>query len=382
MPNINPFFKCLLVGIVAILFTCNNQIQKTGTNKYTFEIKETVALPLDSLTGFGSSRLQNIQIDNNEYLYVLYSSGAIHNITIFNLGLKILERKISLSQEGPNAVPNPFGIFVLNPDSIFVHARPFRIYLINRYGSVTDWFDTSDGSLEIEPSIMVSSMKPVIYRDKQLYFCAELIYPHPIYDHTKIPIVIKLNPNSKSLSYPYYRTKKFNDGQWGMGGLHTRFYHTYNPDEDLMVHSHGNDEYIYIYDSANNMSKYYAGSSSMKEIKPYSRTQVLETGETHRYEATTGAYEAIKYDPYRKMYYRFAFLPVEDIATQPTVFYGKITIIILDQHFQKVGEYLLPNGYDHTVSFVGKAGLHIASRIKYSQDENFLTFDIFVPVEK
>ncbi len=120
----------------------------------------------------------------------------------------------------------------------------------------------------------------------------------------------------------------------------------------------------------------------MKPIKPPSKDKVFDSGETFRYEAFTGAYEAIKYDPYRQMYYRFAFLPVEDPATQPTVLHGKIAIIILDNNFQKVGEYVLPNGYNHLMSFVGKAGLHIASRTKYSQDENFLTFDIFVPVEK
>ena len=374
--------RLLIVFILLTFICCNSYVKHVAVDRYTLITNESIRLHLDSLTGFASSRLQNIEIDNKEYLYVLYSSGEIHNISIFDLELKVLERKIYLSQEGPNAVPNPFGIFVLNPDSIFVHARPYRIYLLNRYGSVKDWYNTSDGSLEIEPSLMVSSLKPVINREKQLYFCAELIYPHPIQDHTKIPTVIKLNPYTKSLSYPYYRTEKFNDGQWGMGGMHTRFYQTYNEADDLMVHSHGNDEYIYVYDEANKMTKYYAGSADMKEIKPFSKTQVIDAGESHRYEATTGAYEAIKYDPYRQMYYRFAFLPVEDIATQHSVFYGKIAIIILDRNFQKVGEYILPKGYDHTVSFVGKAGLHIASRAKYGQDENFLTFDIFVPVEK
>lgn len=375
-------FNSILLGISIMLFTCNNQLQKNTINKYIFEIKESISLPLDTQTGFSSSSIQNILINDQEFLYLLYSTGSNPSISVFNLREKKLDRKIYLSHEGPNGVPNPFGLLVYNSDSIFVHARPLRIYLINKYGTVIDWYNTSDGSLNIEPTVMVNTLKPGIFRNKNLYLCTELIYPNPIKDHSKIPVVVKVSIDSKKISYPYFRTEKYQEGQWGMTSTHARFYHTYNEADDLMVHSHGNDEYIYVYDATDKMKKYYAGSAGMKEIKPFSKTQVLEAGEIHRYEATTGAYESIKYDPYRQMYYRFAFLPVEDIATQPSVFYGKIAIIILDRNFQKVGEYILPKGYDHTVSFVGKAGLHIASRAKYGQDENFLTFDIFVPVEK
>jgi len=375
-------FKILVFSISILLFTCNSKLKQRGINKYTFEVKESIYLPLDTLTGFNSSSIQNVLIGDEEFLFQLYITGSHPSISVFNLREKKLDRKIYLSHEGPNGVPNPFGLYILNYDSIFVHARPLHLYLINRYGSVINRFKISDGSLQLEPTVMMNTAKTAIYKDGKFYLCAELMYSKPIRDHTEIPVVVKVDINANEISYPYYRTEKYQEGQWGMTSTHTRFYQTYNPDEDLMVHSHGNDEYIYVYDKADNMSKYYAGSASMKEIKPFSKTQVLESSESFRYEATTGAYESIKYDPYRKMYYRFAFLPVEDIATQPSVFYGKIAIIILDEYFLKVGEYILPKGYNHLMSFVGKAGLHIASRTKYSQDENFLTFDIFVPVEK
>jgi hypothetical protein len=381
MAGNNYLFKYILIVVSLIFITCNSQLQKTDINKYTFDVKESLSLPLDTLTGFNSSSIQNVLIGDEEFLFQLYITGSNPSISVFDLREKKLDRKIYLSQEGPNGVPNPFGLFVLNYDSIFVHARPLHLYLINRFGSVINRINISDGTLEIEPTVMLNTIKPAIYRDNKIYLCAELIYAKPIIDHSKIPVVIKLDINTKEISYPFYRTDKYQEGQWGMTSTHARFYQTYNPDKDLMVHSHGNDGYVYVYDELNNMSKYYAGSSSMKEIKPYSKSKVLEPSESFRYEATTGAYNSIMYDRYRKMYYRFTFLPVEDIATQPSVFYGRIAIIILDDNFQKVGEYVLPKGYEHTMSFVGKAGLHIASRSKYSQDEDHLTFDIFVPVE-
>jgi hypothetical protein len=374
--------KILVISISIVFFTCNSKLKHNVINKYTFDVKESLSLPLDTLTGFSSSSIQNVLIGDEEFLFQLYITGSNPSISVFNLREKKLDRKIYLSQEGPNGVPNPFGLFVLNFDSIFVHARPFHLYHINRFGSVMSRINISDGSLQLEPTVMMNTLKPAIYRDNKFYLCAELIYSRPILDHSKIPVVVKVDIRTNDISYPYYRTEKYQEGQWGMTSTHTRFYQTYNEADDLMVHSHGNDEYIYVYDKANKMTKYYAGSAAIKEIKPYSKTQVLESSESYRYEATTGAYTAIFYDPYRQMYYRFAFLPVEDIATQPSVFYGRTAIIMLDHNFQKVGEYVLPKGYNHLMSFVGKAGLYIASREKYGQDENFLTFDIFVPVEK
>jgi hypothetical protein len=362
--------------------SCNSINYNNFKDTYTLKLRSSLTLPLDSLTEFSSLSIQHYTSENIEYLYVLYDIKFV--ISIFNCTDKILSNKIYLSNEGPNSVPLPVGILVINEDSIFVKTNPYTLYLINRYGSVFGKFTTEYLGSEprIRPSIMVTTMHPMFMKKNCINFCTRLIYPNLIKDQTEIPVTAVLNLTSGEMNYKYYRTEKHQQGQWGMGGMLDRFYHAYNPDEDLIMHSFGNDEWIYVYDSLNVSKSYYAGSKSMGPIKPPSKDKVLETGETHRYEAKTGAYEAIKYDPYRKMYYRFAFLPVEDIATQPSVFYGRIAIIMLDHNFQKVGEYVLPKGYNHLMSFVGKEGLHIASRSKYDQDENFLTFDIFVPVEK
>jgi hypothetical protein len=374
--------KYILIVVSLIFITCNSQLQKTDINKYTFEVKESLALPLDTVTKGGSLSLQNALIDNKEYLFILFTSGPYPNISIFDMEQRNLDGKIHLSKEGPDEVPNPNGIYVINHDAVFVSARTSQLYLVNNTGKVVDKFSTEfSDQIELPPSIMVTTMNPMFLRNNEIYFCTRLVYPNPIKDQTTIPVSAKLKLDSNKFIPVYYKTEKYQQGQWGMGGMLDRFYHTYNADEDLIIHSYGNDEDIYVYDSLNTKRSYYAGSKEMKPIKPPSKDKVLESGETLRYEAFTGAYEAIKYDPYRKMYYRFAFLPVDDPATQPTVLHGKIAIIILDSNFQKVGEYILPKGYNHLMSFVGKAGLHIASRSKYSQDEDHLTFDIFVPVE-
>jgi hypothetical protein len=364
-----------------ISISCNSNIHNNTNDKFSLQSNSSLVLPLDSLTQFSSLNIQHYEFENVEYLNILYDSRSI--ISVFNCSDRTLKHKVHLATEGPHGVPRPAGILILSEDSILVKSNPNTLYLVNKYGTVIEKISTefTNDAVSLNSSIVVNTMSPMFVRNNEIYFCAQLIYPNPIKDQTNIPVSIKLNLDSKEMAYIYYRTKKYQQGQWGMGGMLDRFYHTYNADEDLIIHSYGNDEDIYVYDSLNTKRSYYAGSKEMKPIKPPSKDKVLESGETLRYEAFTGAYEAIKYDPYRKMYYRFAFLPVEDPATQPTVFHGKIAIIILDSKFQKVGEYVLPKGYNHLMSFVGKAGLHIASRSKYSQDEDHLTFDIFVPVE-
>ncbi len=238
------------MSVSLIFITCNSQLQKTDINKYTFEVKEFLALPLDSVTKFSSLSLQNALIENKEYLFILYSSDTNPNISIYDMEQRNLDGKIYLSKEGPDEVPNPNGIYVINHDVVFVSTRTSQLYLVNNIGKVVDKFSTEfSDKLELSPSIMVTTMNPMFLRNNEIYFCTRLVYPNPIKDQTTIPVSAKLKLDSNKLIPAYYKTEKYQQGQWGMGGMLDRFYHTYNADEDLIIHSYGNDEDIYVYDS-------------------------------------------------------------------------------------------------------------------------------------
>jgi hypothetical protein len=368
------------VFIIALLvLSCSSKTKVVDADTHTFKISGSKSLPLDSLTGFSSISLQYYE-DSIDYLYISYQRF----ISAYNLNDGKLIKKIYLDSEGPNKIPNPGGIYINRPDSIFVHSNSTsKLFLINQYGKVLDKFEMRKSiDTEVETNIMVTTMNPVFRRDANLHFCLFSIPQKVVSDYSKIYTECSLNLNDRSVSFNYTKAEKYRTGQWGMGGMLDRYYHDYNPKLKSIVQSFGNDEYLYVIDSAENRQKYYAGSKYFKSISPPSRFKLLDPNQTAMYEATSGAYESIKYDQYRDVYYRFSFLPVENPDKHRSIFFGRITIIILNKHFQKIGEFMLPEGYHHIMSYVGREGLHIANRTKYNQNEDQLVFDVFEAVER
>lgn len=76
----------------------------------------------------------------------------------------------------------------------------------------------------------------------------------------------------------------------------------------------------------------------------------------------------ILYDPGKEVYYRMAFhgLPDTDSHDYQTA-EAQTSIIILDKHFRKVGESLLPAGRHCPKQwFVGPDGLYISNHLQHS----------------
>ena len=81
----------------------------------------------------------------------------------------------------------------------------------------------------------------------------------------------------------------------------------------------------------------------------------------------TEGYGSILYDPYRKVYYRFAFggreeeVPMNKVLDE--LLYPKIqSIIVLDSNFKKIDELILPqNKYVLKLSFIKEDGLYVST---------------------
>jgi hypothetical protein len=89
-------------------------------------------------------------------------------------------------------------------------------------------------------------------------------------------------------------------------------------------------------------------------------------------------YTAIKYDKYRKVYYRFLLKAAPEAAIQ--LEWGKkpIAVIVLDDKFNYPGETVIGTGEDRywQNSFVTGEGLNI-EYIEKDINEEYLTFKIF-----
>ena len=99
----------------------------------------------------------------------------------------------------------------------------------------------------------------------------------------------------------------------------------------------------------------------------------------------TGYYSGIKYDRYRKLYYRLAVHPIDLVNVQNQRNHLKdkqLSVIVLDENFKIVGETLLPTKrHLYTTWFVGEAGLYISNHNRSNSliGENVLSFTIYEP---
>ena len=102
-------------------------------------------------------------------------------------------------------------------------------------------------------------------------------------------------------------------------------------------------------------------------------------------------YGDLIYDPYRKVYYRFAYPKVS--LDRNTNWWGKavygrkkFSVMVLDEDFHVVGETLFPEGiYNSFVFFVNEDGLYISRDYKIGtaeQSEDYLTFELFQLLKK
>lgn len=91
-------------------------------------------------------------------------------------------------------------------------------------------------------------------------------------------------------------------------------------------------------------------------------------------------YSGIVYDPFRGLYYRLVLHPFKDYDVnnlRNDCRKKPVTIVILDEKFNKIGETRLPdNLYISGNTIVTKEGLCIQV---HSDDDDFMKFAIFLP---
>ena len=91
-------------------------------------------------------------------------------------------------------------------------------------------------------------------------------------------------------------------------------------------------------------------------------------------------YSHLMYDKYRKVFYRFALMPDDNIKPFSNNPHQSFSIIILNKDYEIIGETKFPgNTYAHHLCFVGKKGLYISENNENNPqfDENKLVFRCF-----
>ncbi|WP_455633643.1 DUF4221 family protein [Parabacteroides sp.] len=315
--------------------------------------------------------------------YLAFAGSDRKSIYVYDLITGTLVKRIDYQLEGDGAIGKIGAFFIQDFNNIFI-ATPFQtvVYRADSAGHVLQriHYDHTTGLNPVELESMATTMGDLVVTGHQLHLPVELngAYGTELIEKSKVGIVIDtLNHTVKELPLGFPPLITYGDIGSGTGAGSGCFYNRCFDGESFIYSFYYND--LMYKASANHQTvlrkkvkSRYATDVDVLRIKASGFQAYLKE------EAEHSSYKDCLYDPYRKVYYRFAY-PASELDTGDSYLEilrnGKkqVSIMILDKDLEILGETLLPEfTYSSNAHFVGKDGLYLSvshfKRDDYSED--------------
>ena len=370
---------------LCLLISCKKEKGQIQDN-YTLESTENIkSFPLDSDVKYNPFYLYIFEDSGKKYLSFLNYHTT--QLLFYDFDTEEFLFKTILDAQGPNGVVMPTGYYIKDFNHVYVSSYSYSgLIRVDTAGNIIQkipYGKTNDG-YQILPSYVPSShpnVSPIFIGDKMYItqtnverFCPSNRTPLSVAidtvqkKYTSLPLTygILTEKQLKSNSNSFSRTFNGKD-----------FVYSFYVDEDILVTSIDHTHVKRIKAKSNYID-------SPDEEQP------LEAANGPQLNLELARYGDLIYDPYREVYYRFAYPKTEldsKINWWGKSVYGrkKFSVIILDKDFNIIGETLFPEAiYNPYASFVEKEGLYISRdyQMNFDQSEDFMTFELFKLVKK
>lgn len=376
----------LIALLLCLCVSCRNEKKQAGSYLYDLKTTEKIKeIPLDSDVRYNAFYLYLFGDDNGKE-YLSFLNYRSNQILFYDFETSDFLFKMNLKAEGPDGVVQPSGFYIKDFDNIYVssyaYAGLIKVDTTCRIVQKIPYGTTSNG-YKVLPSYTPSShpyIAPIMV-DGRMYITQQAVSRfHPV---AETPLSVAIDTAQKiyegvPLTYGVLTEEELdaNDGRFSRIYNGKEFVYSFYTSEDIIVAS--------------------ADHSGIRKIKVKSRyinspTQVQEDSENGpKLNLELARYGDLVYDPYREVYYRFAYPKVEldnNIKWWGKSVYGrkKFSVIILDKDFNIIGETLFPEAiYNSYVFFVHKDGLYISRdyQMLYGDSEDNMTFELFSLTEK
>ena len=357
----------------------------TFLEKYTLQKIDEKVFSLDSVTSplkgrisfFYDKKSSNsyvllLNMFNNKLLWYDYTSRKLIYITDF----------MKEGKDGIGKLSAFSGFFIKSPDSIFVHNyNTATLYLCSKMGKVINTYKLINDKVTKYP-YSTEFFATGLYRDTLIFnnWGAETFYSTST-NHTNDLLLLLSLPN-KSLSYTLSYPSPYTKNIWG-AQLHF-MYTSFNPKTNDMLSSFPIDDSISIWNApTKKVKRVYGGASFINTVKPLTTASYLKDIPDIEIELknqlTQHTYGSIYADPYTGFSYRFVNQALTETEYQQRDpqrrLSTKLSIIIFNDHFQKVGEIKdLDFSYRSDKVFITNEGLHI---LKDDDTEDKMIFHVF-----
>ena len=373
-------------------FFFQNQNCTVFNDSLIFEFLAEKSFERDSLTPAMSYSVGIHEGDNSDTIFISNLSAAEDFINIYNYIQGNLVSKIPLFPEGPNGVGFGNGLMahrMINSDSVLVYNYYLlSMFLLDGEGNLIRKYSIQERyvSGQDEAIPWPSSMRPIIVVQDKAYLMGSLIKSE-IENKEQAGMVISVDLQTGEVKRFLSRSEVYDWGNWNSHNLKHDLFGDFNPLTGRFVYSFAADPFLYETDHDEFFKKHFVGSQFFQKILPmgFDKRERYDSEKVEFFDKTTPSFHKLIFDKHRRLYYRFCFLPLTESEYVPSsgVYNAKESIIILDEDFRKVGEFLLPRfTYEFYNFFLTKEGLHLKLKSELEVSDDVSTYHIFRVVAK
>ncbi|EAZ81344.1 DUF4221 domain-containing protein [Algoriphagus machipongonensis] len=372
----NPFLL-LLFGHIFLLISCGGQKDKKEITYFLEASGELLEFELDSLSPNQSNGIQFF----DPFLFSLdMKTSTIH---MYDKRSGKLNKSLQFEEDGPNGISDIFGFKVQSLDSIYLFSLGKRLVA------------QTDTSAQIINKTSFELPEPLynIFLSNTFYNSPARISEGIVYGKTRASLDLKSITQEKLNEVPLIVGINIKDGS--VKTLPYRFPSDYlkaglKSLEASVIQANGQtvisffgDHRLYVSHSDAETLQAVAGKSQfLDEVLPTFSNQSTSL-EFATYNMTKSRYGSLIFDPYKKLYYRFAYptIEVSDIQeirtlnTSP----GPFVLMVFDKELNLLREKRFEEGkYFQDNFFVTKDGLYLStSHPKNPANmEDIMTFEL------
>ena len=369
------------------IFNEKKKINKSGIYEYTMELLPYKTFLLDYNTTQSTNYIQALNIHDTTRFTMF--NPAKYNILIYDMTSGNMIYDIQLYKDGPNNVgTNIMGYYMTTIDSIYLYDYwQNTLILVDRKGKIINKINLTDKLFQPTEDCVIPP-SPFPRTDAPIRKVKDNIILNGMNGRTgecknptcMVTVLYNLKDSSILFANPYpeiYGNHSEITSSWGVFSYREVFYDI--NDQDEMIVSFPADDHVYIYDISSGITKkFFSGHSSKDHIFPIRKNTAY--GAIVQFLEQT-QYVGVFFDKYRNLYYRLIVHPLNDYdVNNRRTWSKKISVIILNSHFIKVGEYDLEEKTNLcSNTFVSEEGLHINVE---SEDDDYLKFISLKPVKR
>ncbi|MBT0811574.1 DUF4221 family protein [Litoribacter ruber] len=349
-----------LFSTLMLLLGCGGTSTEEPTPVSLQFMGKKISLELDETTPNFSMGLGYHEVDGKEWVYNI--NWEKNSLQAYDAASGKMTRNLVFEKEGPEGAGELFGFYVHNPDSIFLFSqRNPVIVLTDTSGKIKEkiQYDVPDryspafvhGAYFLSPPVLIG--EEMVARTRVSGNIREMNSEDLAGSH--VSFAVNLNEGgSRFISHHYpadYMDKGAKQIEPSMAF-----------DGEKFVYSFFGDHHLYYSEGLGQKLQ----SVSLPSAYLDRDLPVFPAPEkSQQYIFGSSRYEHLVYDPYREVYYRFAFPATEESDPEKIARLrdnpGDFVVMIIDKDLNLLGETHFPKGKYHPNNlFVGKDGLYLS----------------------